>query len=317
MAEVVTEHAGQQTASSGGIFSDVNGTFNWLLQYWWIILFIIILLIFVAVGIYLIFTWFRDEKRKDQMYVYWERTVEACEISKRGDWIKKKRRWWMLLLGLPLGGLFGLGYLYILLGEHWIFFFAWIGIGFLVWVPFVIWWYKDKSMRVVNVDNMTVGYYRGHCTRQDGYIYLLLTVGKKWLILDDVLCCRFPSYVLTTKTIRRKDNEGIARDVIVKDIFQIDKYVWNERDNYIRVPMTTLVKEDTYFYTPTLLDEKNIPIDFRQKLAGSMHFMTTVAETEKLYSNLGKVTNNAVDSNPRVVEKKKEPDKERDSNTKG
>ncbi len=313
MAEVVVEQGGQAASSGGGTFGGFSETIKWFISYWWVWVLIIVVCVGIAVVIYVIFYFMKEERRKDQMYVFYERTLEACELNKKRSWIKKEKRWWFLLLGIPTGIIFGLSYLYLILGEHWFFFWTWVVMGFVVWLPFVFLMYKDKSMRVVNVDNHTVGYYRGHCLRMDGFFYILLKVGRKYVVMEDILCCKFPYHVLTTKTVKRKDKDGNVTTILSKDMIEIDKYVWNERDNYIHVPMTDLVKEDSFFYMPTLVDESRLPMDLRQKIAGAFHFATGIQMAEQSYSQLGRVTNVAVDTNPHVVMKKKEPEKERDS----
>lgn len=314
MAEVVVEQGAEAQGSTGGAFGDVQGIFNWIGQYWWVILIVFLILVGIGLLIYFIYIWDRNQKRKDPMYVHWERTVEACGLNGRKDWIKKKRRWWMMVFGLFTSPIFGLAYLYIFLGEHWLLFWTWVVLGIIMWLPIAFFWYKDISMRIINVDKVTVGWYRGHCKRQDGFVYVLISVGKKWVIFDDTLVMRLPADVLTFKTVAKKNKEGDVENKLKFDKIEIDSYNWNERDNYIFIPMTTLVKEASYFYDPTLIEGGKI-IDLRQKTAMSYHLITQVQMAEQTYSQLGKVTNNAVDSNVGVVAEKKKPEKQRDVNT--
>lgn len=315
MAEVVVEQGGSQASSGGNVFSDISDIGQWIGKYWWVILIVLIVLAGVAFLIYYLYLWDKKEKRKDPMYVHWENTLEACALNARKNWIKKKKRWWLLVFGFFTAPIFALCYLFLWKGEHWLIFWVWVVVGFTLWIPIAILAYKEFSMRFINVDQVTVGYYRGACKRMDGFVYVLLKVGRKWVVMEDNILVRIPENVLTIKTVKEKsDDTGELENSSKWDKIELESTVWNERDNYIFVPMTSLVREATYFYDVTLVQEGKI-LDLRQKIANSYHLTTQIQVAEQIYSQLGKVTNNAVDSNVGVVARKKEPEKQRDVNT--
>lgn len=312
MAEVVVQQGAQAQQSSGGITSGITGIFDWFASYWWVILIVILLVVAVIVVIWLVYKWGLEKKRKDPMFVYYEQCVDACKLNMEKHWIFKKRRWWMLLLGIFTSPLLGVMYLFMFQGEKWILFFVWLVVGFLLWLPIAYFWYTDFSMRIVNVDMKTRGRYRGHARRMDGYIYMLLCVGRKWLVLDDNIIVRIPENVLTMKTRETKNKLGeTTKKELAWDSIKIDKFNFNERDNYIFLPFTSLIREDTYYYYPTFIEGKFI-VDLRQKIAYSYHLMTQINMAEQTYSHLGKVTNQAVDANVGVTAQKKMPEKQRD-----
>jgi hypothetical protein len=311
MAEVVVEQS-SQTQSSGGITSGLTGIFDWFARYWWVILIVILLIGAIVLVIWLVYKWGLEKKRKDPMFVFYEQCIDACKLNMRKDFIVKKRKWWFFLLGFFSSPLLGLMYLFMFRGESFVLLFVWIVIGFLMWLPFAFFFYKDLSMRIINVDMQTRGRYRGHARRMDGFIYMIVCVGKKWIFLDDNLLLKLPEHVLTMKTKVTKTKDGdIKKSELQWDKIVIDKYNWNERDNYIFIPFTSLVREDTYYYYPTFIEGTKI-VDLRQKIAMSYHLMTQISMAEQSYSHLGKVTNEAVDANVGVTAQKKMPEKQRD-----
>lgn len=314
MAEVVVEQGGEQ-ASSGSVFGSVQGIFSWLGQHWFLILLFLILIAAIVVGIYLVLWYNKKKRREDPMYVIFENYWEAAEINNKPEWITKRRRWWMIVFGAPTSIIFALIYLYMFLGESWTLLFVWAGVGIIIWLIPIWFWYKDVSMRIINVDNRTIGYYRGHARPMDGFLYMLVKTGFKWILFEKKILLKIPENVLTLKTVKVKDKTTGEKENAWKfDKVEIESYVWNERDNYIFIPMTTYYKEASWFYDVTLVEGKKI-IDLRQKIANSYHLITQIQSNEQLYSHLGKVVNNAVDSNAAVTAQKKMPERERDVST--
>ena len=305
------EQAGEQ---SGSLMSGFDGVYAFFAQYWWVILIIIILVGGAALIIYLVYRAGLEQKRKDPNFLYYEQAVDACKLNGRADWVHKKRRWKMFFWGLLTAPLFALVYLVIFHGGSYIILTVWIVVGFLMWFPIAWFFYKDFSLRIVNADMHTRGFYRGHARRQDGFLYIAMKVGKRWLILDDILMLRFPENVLTMKTVEKTDKAGNKTKKLAWDKIDLQRYViFNESGEYIFIPFTSIVKEGTYYYEPTMIQLKgNRIIDIRQKIAGSYHLMTQIQMAEQTYGHLGKVTNNAVDANVEVTARKKNPEKQRD-----
>jgi len=316
MAEVVVQQGAQgQAHGSSGVSGDVQGVFAWLGHYWWLILIFLIILIVIGVIIYLIIMWAKAQKRKDIMFLQYERAIEACKLNGRKDWVVKIRRWKLVLFGLITAPIFVLIYLVLLAGEHWLMVICLFVGGFLMWIPFAWFFYKDHSMRIVGSDKVTVGYYRGHGRKMDGYIYVLMKVGKKWLVLDDIICFRVPENVrsirLKTEVDRHTKEKKTVKEwdsIDLKDII-----VENENGWYIFIPFTTVYKDSTYFYDLTLLDKHGSTLDLRQKIAGSYHLLTQIEMAEREYSHLGQVTDQAVNTNVGVTANKKMPERDRDA----
>lgn len=315
MAEVVVQQGANAAPPGSSVSGDVNGIIGWFAHYWWVILLFVVLIVGAIVIIWFVYQWGLKNKRKDPMYVQYENTLDACKLNGNRLWIIKKRRWKLLFFSLITAPLFSLTYLLVIRGEHWIILFLCAFFGIIIWFFPAWFWYKDWSMRVINVDKVTCGFYRGHAKRQDGFIYLLMKVGKKWLVLDNIIVVRIPENVLTMKTVLKKNKDGETRKEEQWDRIQINSFVSNENGWYIFIPYTSLVKEATYFYDVTLIDDSGKILDERQRIAKSYHLITQIQMAEQEYSHLGKVTNNAVDSNVGVVAEKKKPEKQRDVNT--
>jgi hypothetical protein len=315
MAEVVVQQGAQgQAQSSSGVSGDVQGLFSWIGHYWWLILLFIIFVVVVVIIIYLIIMWAKAQKRKDIMYLQYERAVEACKINGRKDYVVKIRRWKLILWGLVTAPLFTLVYLVLLAGEHWLMAICIFVGGFLMWLPFAWFFYKEHSMRVVNCDKVTQGYYRGHARKMDGYIYFAMKIGRKWLILDDIIIFRVPENVRSIR-LNTVYDKGTKEKKTVKewDFIELkDIIVENENGWYIFIPFTTVYKDSTYFYDLTLLDKHGSTLDLRQKIAGSYHLLTQIEMAEREYSHLGQVTDQAVNTNVGVTANKKLPEHERD-----
>lgn len=319
MAEVVVEHAGEAAPSNGGLFGEVHGVFGFIGKYWWVFLIILFLIFIVVAACYLV--WYLNKKklREDEMYLLYERTVDACRINSQRGWISKAYRWWWIpVIGTPVAAIFGLCYLYIFLGEHWWVFWTWVVFAYLCVLPLVFVLYKDKSMKIINAEQQVVGYYRGHVKRMDGFIYLWTKVGKKWVFLDDKIILKLPENVRTLKTVMHTDEATGAKSSKAEfDYIEIEAYSFNIRNNYIFIPMVAMVAEDSYFYVPTLIDEKGKILDLRQKIQDSYHLQSGIQHVETLYSNLSRVTNQAVDSSVIMSAVKKTPQKQRDVDTDG
>lgn len=316
MAEVVVQQGAQApSANVGGVFSGIQGFFGWLAQYWYIIVGVLLIIAVIAAVIFFIYYMGLRKKRQDMNYVFWENTMEACKINREQIWILKKRRWMLLLWGLITAPIAAFIYLVLFRGESWLLMFIWMGFGFLIWLPFAWIFYKDLSMRILNCDMKTVGMYRGHARRMDGFLYIVLCIGKKWVVMEDNIILRLPEQLLTTKTVKVRDRK--TKQIVEEEQFEtikIDKYVWNENGRYIFIPMTTMYKEGGFFYEPTLVEGTRI-IDLRRKIAKSNHLQHTITMMEQEYNHLGQVTNRAVDANVDVSIRKKAPEKHHDASS--
>lgn len=311
MAQVVVEQGAQAAPQHASVTGDVQGVFGWLGQYWPVILAIVIILILIGVIIYVLWLWNKSRKEKDLNYQHYERTIEACKINGRKDYVIKHRRWGLLWIGLPIMLVSELVYLVLLAGEHWTIAIMIALFSFGIMIPFAWFFYKDYSMRIINCDRMTKGYYRGWARRMDGYVYILMKIGKKWLILDNNIVIRVPQNVRTIKTSIKLDKQTKERTKVNEwDNVKMDGVIENENAWYIFIPFTAMYKEASYFYDVSLVDGKGV-LDLRQKIANSYHLMTQVQMAEQEYSHLGRVTSNAVDTNVSVTAAKKMPEKER------
>jgi len=314
MAEVVVQQGAQAQQHATGISGDFQNLMGWFAQYWWVILLIIIIIAVAVIVIYLIYLWGLKQKRKDLMYLRWERAQEACKLNAKKNYVVKVRRWKLILFGFITAPFFALVYLFLLRGEHWLTLIALFVGGFLLWIPFAWFFYKDFSLRIIGVDQTTFGYYRGHAKQMDGYIYTLMKVGRKWLVLDDNIIVRVPQDVKTIKHTKKKDiATGEMTTTKEWDSIELGNIITqNENGWYWFIPFTAAYKESEYFYDLSLVDKNGQVLDLRQKIQNAYHLSTGIEMAEREYSHLGKVTDQAVNTNVGVTATKKLPERDRD-----
>lgn len=284
MAEVV-----ENPPPTGG---NVGGTWNSFVHiianYWWVLL-LFGLLIAVIVVCFMI--WKKkeenDRRRDSAVYATAMNLYGSAEHNANEKWKRKYYSWWNLL---------------------------WFGIPFK---------WNEHSVHIVDVDRNLLGYYRGHTYTQDGDLVILLYKYRIWLgLVEDkfLLYCplklRVPKLTedkKTKKPVIMKNEDGkivYEYEPLPKDFIKYD----TERGNEIRIKCNTITKQGNYYFFPNYIF---VTEDGQKHIDLTDHITQQIAKTnyyvalENGYSDMSRVAGRAVEVNPHLRFKQKEPEKEK------
>lgn len=285
MAEIV-----QNAAPSGNVGGAWNAFLNILVNYWWVLL-LFGLLIGVIIVAFVI--WKKkeenDRRRDSAVYATAMNLYEATAHNAKPEWIRNYYSLWNLL---------------------------WFGIPFKR---------IEHSVRLVDRDRNVLGFYRGHAYTQDGDLVFLAYKNKIWLgLVEDkfLLYCPMKIRHPVMKQVKTKGKVELEqlKDKNGNPVFNYQELPKNfiiydtEKGNEIRISCNTITKQGNYYHFPNYVfatENSERHLDLTEHISSTIAKVNYLVQLENAYGDMSRSMGRAVEVNPYLRIKQKEPEKEK------
>ena len=229
-----------------------------------------------------LYMWYRNreellKQKEDNLFYDYLMTVKDCQ-NKTVDmvnkgWIKKSFNW------------------------------KWCFSVVLFWMGWLI--PSDHSIPVKDLNNITLGRYRGHCDRNDGTTNILVADGRKLFLFDNLKVIKFMRGFEEERDAVVDGKKVIyVKFVSMVDMVQYNPSIHNCRE--IRLKCTD-IESYSYFYIPHFVDDKGATINLRGAMAEKFQNINNDQNVMKVLKESNEQIAKAFKSNSELGYKQREP----------
>ena len=281
--------------------------------------FVVILVFFgVIIGMVSMFVilYFIKKWKENRESIFEKDYRKAVGMCKNQADVKRVYRWSMITYAIG-GCIAGFSGIVLVAGQGLMgFFMSWlvvptvIGIAVaveLLFKPFkrgdkvYMRFYEDKRL-----NERLLGEYRGSFYANDGFFYLLLSRGRRLLVLEHLFVIKVPKNPVHFKKKEVRDKKTGEVSIVEEKVdlkISFDDVV-QFTDNHIYLNNVASIEKEEFFHYPTFLDKVGRIIDNRMLYFESDKSNALVGSMYNLTNEFSKAQSDAININPRVQYKR-------------
>jgi len=278
MAQVIEPSS--QVASNGGSLTGIFDFVNAIFTSGFVVLIVILIILGIGVAVFIYMKMQREnalKEKDDTIYAQYKSHLRTSVQNVRQEWIKQTGSLWnILFLGIPLIK-------------------------------------KEHSLKVVDLNNNMIGYYRGQTiTHKKETIYCLYKT-KTWFFFENLFLLRCINSFNYQNRVPKLDNKGneikgeyelVTKDVSIDKFYKFLPLEADKRYKKVLEIQCYGVEEERYYFTPSYvtIDEKGLEriADFRPEFRHNLKDYSVDEQYRRFVSESGRAVDGAVRTNPHV-----------------